>query len=119
MNPVARTSQTERREPQEWVLPTRTERKKVAQNARAPRMAFSSLDHRDQSREWFARMLWRAFPSSSERQLAERAAKVLGCNWRTVINWLRCENDAGVRYVTAVCKMAGVDLQMDTTRSRK
>lgn len=67
-------------------------------------------DHAGASRRWFANMLWRAFPAASERELAAIAAPVLGCSERQVVNWLRCEHDAGLRYVTAVIALAGAEV---------
>lgn len=58
----------------------------------------------------FARMLWTAFPSSSERDLARRAAQVLGVSERQVINWLRCDHDASVSVVFAVMAIAGAEI---------
>jgi hypothetical protein len=63
------------------------------------------------ARKWFAGLLWRAFPGCrSEREIAERAARVLDVSPRQVQNWLRCENDAGVRYVFAVLTIAGAEI---------
>uniref|UniRef100_A4WTC0 Uncharacterized protein n=1 Tax=Cereibacter sphaeroides (strain ATCC 17025 / ATH 2.4.3) TaxID=349102 RepID=A4WTC0_CERS5 len=58
------------------------------------------------SRKRFARMLWRAFPSDSERDLAATAAPVLGVSERQVRNWLQCEHDAAARHVFAVMAIA-------------
>lgn len=63
------------------------------------------------ARKWFAALLWRAFPGCrSENEIAERAARVLDVSDRQVRNWLRCENDAGVRYVFAVLTIAGAQI---------
>jgi len=62
------------------------------------------------ARERFAELLWRAFPSQSERDLARKAAKVLAVSERQVANWLRCENDASVSVVFAVIAIAGAEL---------
>lgn len=67
-------------------------------------------DHKSASRRWFAALLWRAFPSPSEGDLADKAARVLDVSPRQVRNWLRCENDAGVSYVTAVMAIAGAEV---------
>lgn len=64
-------------------------------------------DLRDKaSRKRFARLLWRAFPSASERDLAATAAPVLGVSERQVRNWLQCEHDAAGRHVFAVMAIA-------------
>lgn len=60
-------------------------------------------------RRRFARLLWDAFPGASENAVAEQAAAALGCSERQVRNWLRCENDAGLRYVGAVMMIAGAE----------
>lgn len=67
-------------------------------------------DHERASRRWFAGLLWRAFPAASENELAGRAAKVLNVSERQVRNWLRGENDASLKYVTAVALIAGVEI---------
>lgn len=62
------------------------------------------------SRRWFCALLWRAFPSPSENDLAHKAAQVLGVSPRQVRNWLREEHDASLRYVTAVLAIAGAEI---------
>nr|WP_306133349.1 hypothetical protein [Roseivivax marinus] len=69
------------------------------------------------ARKWFARLLWKAFPGASEREVAKQAAAVLDVSERQVINWLRCENDAGVTYTTAVMILAGVGIALDSGRA--
>jgi hypothetical protein len=69
--------------------------------------AYSDRDHACASRRWFAALLWRAFPAPSEADLALKAARVLDVSPRQVKNWLRCEHDASLRYVTAVLAIAG------------
>ncbi len=69
-----------------------------------------SGDHAKSSRRWFRNLLWRAFPSPSEHDLALRAASVLDVSPRQVKNWLREENDASLRYVTAVLMIAGAEV---------
>jgi hypothetical protein len=69
----------------------------------------NSTSHADASRRWFRNLLWRAFPSASERDLAEKAARVLDVSPRQVRNWLSEEHDASLRYVTAVALIAGVE----------
>lgn len=66
-------------------------------------------DHQSKSRKWFVELLWRAFPSVSENELAAKAARSLDCSPRQVRNWLRCEHDASLQYVTAVMLLAGVE----------
>lgn len=80
--------------------------KNPAQNARG----VNSGDAVAASRRWFAALLWRAFPSPSERELAEKAARVLEVSPRQVRNWLRCEHSAAWHYVAAVMAIAGVEL---------
>lgn len=65
---------------------------------------------RGASRVWFRDMLWRAFPSRSEKALAAKAAPVLGVSERQVINWLRGEHDAALRHVLAVIVIAGAEI---------
>lgn len=62
------------------------------------------------ARRWFREMLWRAFPSASENDLARKAADVLEVSPRQVRNWLREENDASLRYVIAVLTIAGGEI---------
>lgn len=77
-------------------------------------------DHQWKSRKWFADLLWRAFPSVSENELASKAARALDCSPRQVRNWLRCEHDAGLQYVTAVLILAGFEtLIFGSDRGRK
>ena len=66
--------------------------------------------HAKASRKWFRNLLFRAFPSRSEQELAQRAALVLGVSPRQVKNWLREEHDTSLRYVTAVMAIAGVEM---------
>lgn len=61
------------------------------------------------SRKAFAAMLWRAFPSPSENELAQKAARALDVSPRQVKNWLRYENSAAVHYVFAVAAIAGME----------
>lgn len=75
-------------------------------------LAGNADDHIKASRKWFSAMLWRAFPSSSEHELCHKAARVLDVSPRQVKNWLRQENDASLRYVTAVALIAGVELTL-------
>lgn len=72
--------------------------------------ARNEIDHEKNSRRWFAALLWRAFPAHSEAAVAEKAARVLDVSPRQVRNWLRGNNDASLKYVTAVALIAGVEL---------
>lgn len=94
--------------------------KNLAQNAqgRVSRSNLTGAAHKTTSRRWFAALLWKAFPAKSEREVARRAAPVLDVSERQVINWLRCENDAGVSYVTAVLILAGAGAVLDPIRGR-
>lgn len=78
----------------------------------------NSTDHATASRRWFAAMLWRAFPSPSEGDLALKAARVLDVSPRQVRNWLRCEHDASLRYVTAVMAIAGAEVVFGLVEGR-
>lgn len=62
------------------------------------------------SRRAFANLLWTAFPSPSEHDLAHRASKVLECSPRQVVNWLRCQNSAPVHVFFAVAAIAGAEI---------
>ena len=70
-------------------------------------------------REWFARLLWRAFPSASENELSETAAAVLGVSSRQVRNWLRCEHDARWRDVAKVLLIAGGEVVFKVMEPRR
>lgn len=63
----------------------------------------------DRPREWFCDLLWSAFPGQSEREVSIRAARALGVSQRQVQNWLRCDHDASLRYVTAVLVIVGAE----------
>ncbi|MFV0386527.1 hypothetical protein [Paracoccus sp. (in: a-proteobacteria)] len=71
------------------------------------------------ARKWFRVLLWRAFPAVSERELSVRAAVVLDVSPRQVINWLREENDASLRYVAAVMAIAGAEIVFKGIEGRK
>lgn len=64
-------------------------------------------------------MLWRAFPSPSEHDLANKAARALDVSPRQVKNWLREEHDASLRYVTAVMMIAGAESVFGVIEERK
>jgi hypothetical protein len=70
-------------------------------------------------RAWFAALLWRAFPSSSENELSEAAAAVLGVSARQVRNWLRCEHDARWRHVVMVLVIAGGEVVLSRLEARR
>ena len=70
----------------------------------------NSTDHASASRRWFRNMLYRAFPSPSDCDLADKAARVLDVSPRQVRNWLNEDNDASLRYVTAVMAIAGAEI---------
>lgn len=78
-------------------------------------MSFRKFRGEDAEREWFASLLWRAFPEArSENELAELAAEVLTSDRRpvtprTVRNWLRCENSPHFRYVLRVIALVGAE----------
>jgi hypothetical protein len=91
-------------------------RKNLSQNAK--RVDFCSGKHKSLSRRWFASLLWRAFPGKSERQVAQLGAPVLDVSERQIINWLRCDNDAALSYVTAVMVLAGVEVVLEPVRGR-
>ncbi len=75
-----------------------------------PRGALSPVEA---EREWFARLLWKAFPeATSADEVAALAAEVLSgtgrpVTARAVTNWLRCENTPHFRYVLPLLAMAG------------
>lgn len=62
------------------------------------------------ARRFFAHLLWKAFPSPSEHELSEKAARVLDVSPRQVRNWLRCEHSAAWHYVAAVMTIAGAEI---------
>lgn len=76
-------------------------------------------DHTEASRRWFAALLWRAFPARSERELASVAARALDVSPRQVVNWLRGEHDASLRYVTAVLAIAGAEVVFGAMERRR
>lgn len=63
----------------------------------------------DEMRERFARMLWLAFPSPSENDLAQRAGPVLGVHPRTIKNYLRCTHEAGMGKFLIVAGIIGFE----------
>ncbi|WP_443069334.1 hypothetical protein [Sulfitobacter sp. EhC04] len=82
-------------------------------------LARTGRDQAEASRKWFAALLWRAFPTHSEADLALRAARVLDVSPRQVTNWLRCNNDASLRYVMAVMAIAGAEVVFDKIEGRR
>jgi hypothetical protein len=77
------------------------------------------VEHGAASRRWFRDLLWRAFPSRSENDLAVKAAPALGVSTRQVRNWLREDNDASLRHVTAVLAIAGAEVIFTKIEGRK
>lgn len=79
------------------------------------RKSRGSLSPEEAERDWFASLLWKAFPDArSENELAEVAADVLTSDKRpvtprTVRNWLRCENSPHFRYVLRVIALVGAE----------
>ena len=82
---------------------------------RSFRKSSGAVAPEDAEREWFASLIWRAFPEAkSENELAELAADVLTTDCRPVTsrsvrNWLRCENSPHFRYVLRVLALAGTE----------
>lgn len=72
--------------------------------------ARSDVDHVSASRKAFAALLWRAFPSPSEKALVDKAAPILDVSPRQIKNWLRCEHSAAWHYVAAVMAIAGAEI---------
>ena len=71
------------------------------------------------ARRAFAALLWRAFPSPSENEVANKAARVLDVTPRQVRNWLRCENSAAFHYVAAVMAVAGAEIVFQKVEARQ
>ena len=90
-------------------LVTRTEHANELGARRVKSPAYST-DQAQAARKWFAAMLWRAFPSRSENELAEKASAALGVSPRQVKNWLRHEHCAALKYVVAVIAIAGAEV---------
>lgn len=91
--------------------------KNLSKNVR--RGHFLGGRHKSMSRKWFAALLWRAFPAASNIEVARLGAPVLGVSERQITNWLNCENDAALSYVTAVMVLAGVECALDGVRGGK
>ncbi len=70
-------------------------------------------------REWFARLLWRAFPSASATALSEVAGPVLGVSPKQVRNWLECRHDARWRDVVKVLVIAGGEVVLARLEPRR
>lgn len=70
--------------------------------------------HRLVSREFAAEMLWAAFPSNSENELCEKAARVIDTSPNTIRRILRKETDAKLSIVFPIIAMGlasrGIDL---------
>lgn len=62
------------------------------------------------SRKAFASLLWRAFPSPSEHDLARKASRVLDVSERQVKNWLHCDHSAPIQHFFAVAAIAGAEI---------
>lgn len=71
--------------------------------------AIGRLPDSDECRRIFARLLWRAFPASSEAAIAIKAAPILGRSERTIRLWLRCEHEVKLRDFIAVSIVSGVE----------
>ncbi|MBL1434718.1 MAG: hypothetical protein COB08_000755 [Rhodobacteraceae bacterium] len=71
------------------------------------------------SRQWFAGLLWRLFPSvKSENELADFVAERLNSdglptNPRTVRNWLRGDHAPAFDYVVWAIRVAGPEAVFD------
>lgn len=90
-------------------------KKSIGRSEMSFRKSSGSVSPEDAEREWFAGLLWAAFPeATSENHLADLASQVLRsekrpCTPRTVRNWLRCENTPHFRYVLRVIALAGAE----------
>lgn len=62
-----------------------------------------------QPREWFRDLLWYAFPARSDADRAKHIHHAIGVSQRQAQHWLRCDNDAALRYVVAVLVIAGAE----------
>ena len=71
--------------------------------------ANSTCDRETAYRMWFRDLLWKAFPSSSENELAYKASRVLDVSERQVRNWLRLEHDPKLKYIMPLLPIAGVE----------
>jgi hypothetical protein len=89
------------------------------ESIRPDRKSISNSISGSKSRRWFCDLLWRAFPSQSENDLANKAAPVLGVSARQVRNWLREENDASLKYVAAVLAVAGAEIVFKQIEGRE
>lgn len=72
-------------------------------------LAKSGAD-RTEARKCVSELLWIAFPSSSGHELCRKAASALGVHWRTVENWLQCNNDAPGSVVLRILAIAGAEI---------
>lgn len=82
-------------------------------------LAGNAFDDGMGARRAFRDLLWRAFPERSEDAICHRASRALGRSPRTVKNWLRCENDAGVSDVMAVMAIAGAEIVFRRMEGRR
>jgi hypothetical protein len=60
-------------------------------------------------RRLFSRMLWQAFPSHSEHEVAEKAAPILGLSERHVRRLLQCDHSAKIEHFLAVAAIVGFE----------
>ena len=70
-------------------------------------------------RRWFAELLWRAFPSRSERDLAATAAPVLDISERQVRNYLRELHDPSLTITLKVLAIAGAEIACAIMEGRR
>jgi hypothetical protein len=63
----------------------------------------------DLSKERMVRLLWAAFLSRSENELAEKASRYLGVTERTVRNYLRRTHEAKLRHAIMLGALVGYE----------
>ena len=73
---------------------------------------FNRADQKSR-RRWFSRMMWRAFPGASMREVALRAAPVLDLTPRQCENLIKGEHDAKLGTILAVLAIAGAENVFD------
>ena len=71
------------------------------------------------TRKFFTRLLWRAFPSPSENALAEIAAPVLNVSERQVRNWLREEHTPRADHFLKVMAIAGAEIAFEQVEGQR
>lgn len=79
----------------------------------------SHLSPVEAKREWFASLLRKAFPASSDHARSKDAAPVLGVSDRQVRNWLNCEHDASFVVVMKVVSIAGGEVLFRALEPRR